>query len=115
MAALFVIDIQTELASNPDTEIPHAARIRDAAAKILEVARSLPSQPIYFVQHEDAPGGSLIRGSKMWELVFTPQIGAANETLVAKTTSAYSWPELRRKTDEAQETHSNPIRPSRMA
>ncbi|KAK7425932.1 hypothetical protein QQZ08_007646 [Neonectria magnoliae] len=87
-SALFVIDIQKGLAANPETEIPHAARIRDVGDKILSVARSQKPAPlIVFVQHEETPDdGDLVEGSESWKLVFTPRPGAENEILVAKRT-----------------------------
>ncbi|UNI23933.1 hypothetical protein JDV02_009722 [Purpureocillium takamizusanense] len=93
--ALFVIDIQKELADDPQTEIPHAARIRDAGDRILDAARNLASsvpqgkQPalIVFVQHEERPEqGTLANGSEPWKLVFNPREGAKDEILVAKIT-----------------------------
>lgn len=90
--ALFVIDIQNEMAGNAKTEIPTADRIREAGTKILETSRGLvaPSgtQPalIVFVQHEEKPeNGSLVRGTEPWKLVFNPNEGAKDEILVAKT------------------------------
>ncbi len=99
--ALFVIDIQNELAGNPQTEVPSAARIRAAGEHILAASRALagaaapkadgqkPALTI-FVQHEESPesGGSLVRGAELWKLVFPPREGAADEILVAKTTRA---------------------------
>ncbi|KAJ5168397.1 uncharacterized protein N7482_003991 [Penicillium canariense] len=93
--ALFVIDIQADLAQNPRTEIPYAARIRDVGAAVLskariaidnELGRGLGANlSIIIVQHHETPeNGSLVRGSKPWELVFKPR----NETerIVEKTT-----------------------------
>ncbi|OKO97723.1 hypothetical protein PENSUB_9885 [Penicillium subrubescens] len=93
--ALFVIDIQADLAQDPRTEIPHAARIRDVGAAVLskariaidnELGRGLGANlSIIIVQHHETPeNGSLVRGSKPWELVFKPR----NETerIVEKTT-----------------------------
>lgn len=94
--ALFVIDIQADLAQDPRTEIPHAARIRDFGTVILskariaidnEIRRGLDTNlSIIIVQHHETPEkGSLVKGSKSWELVFKPR----NETerVVEKTTS----------------------------
>ena len=94
--ALFVIDIQRELAQNPQTEIPHAQRIRDAGDAILSRARSnidgerssgnLPNLKIIVVQHEESPeDGTMVRGSKAWELVYAPRQGNDAESLVSKT------------------------------
>lgn len=98
--ALFVIDIQNELAGNPETEVPSAARIRDVAGQILAASRALAGAPsrdgrdaalTVFVQHEEDPasGGSLVNGAELWKLVFPPKDGAADEILVAKTTRTY--------------------------
>ncbi|KAF1810089.1 Isochorismatase hydrolase [Eremomyces bilateralis CBS 781.70] len=95
--ALFVIDIQHELAGDPTTQIPHASRIIDAASNITLATRAAideqswegvePDCLIVVVQHEEAPeGGTLLRGSKAWELVFPPRCGDLNEMLVAKRT-----------------------------
>lgn len=94
--ALFVIDIQGELARDPATQIPHAGRVVQAGQKILQAARraikngrgntdsSIPSI-IVFVQHEET-NGTLLRGSEAWQLVLPPQSGVETEMLVAKTT-----------------------------
>lgn len=98
--ALFVIDIQSELASDPTTAIPHAARIRGAGSALLDRARaaideSYPSSnlEIIIVQHaenpDDNPDATMIKGSKAWELVFPPRAACADERLVGKTTSTY--------------------------
>ncbi|KAF9766311.1 hypothetical protein IL306_001302 [Fusarium sp. DS 682] len=88
MSALFVIDIQKDLASDAKTEIPHAERIRDAGEQILRVARGIPTNPkpiIVFVQHEESPeSGPLVKGSKPWELVFKNDPNNARELLVSK-------------------------------
>jgi hypothetical protein len=95
--ALFVIDIQDELGGNSKTAVPHAARIREAGTSIIESARqridqarSIGKEPplsIIFVQHEEVPEeGTMINGSKAWELVFKPRDGDEAERLVAKTT-----------------------------
>ncbi|TQV95686.1 isochorismatase hydrolase [Cordyceps javanica] len=108
--ALFVIDIQNELAGSPQTQIPGAARIRAAGERILATSRALadgtpenygggggggigrvddqkPGLTV-FVQHEESPesGGTLVRDAEPWKLVFPPREGAADEILVAKTT-----------------------------
>jgi nicotinamidase-related amidase len=93
--ALFVVDIQAELAQDPTTEIPHAERIRHAGAQILarsraaiEQSRTLDQQPgleIVIVQHEDRPGaGTLAKGSRPWALVFEPRGGDGAERVVSK-------------------------------
>jgi len=127
--ALFVVDIQNELAGDPQTEIPHAARIRAAGDKILSAARNLASsapegkQPalIVFVQHEERPEqGTLVNGSEPWKLVFNPHDGAKDEILVAKTTRTWKSSIYREMTAVAKEcdpvnaanvsqgTHSSP-------
>ncbi|KAH6857398.1 Isochorismatase-like protein [Alternaria rosae] len=93
--ALFVVDIQVSLASNSSTEIPAAARIREAGTSILQRARQAidtaceqgrePDLEIVFVQHEEvAEKGDLVRGSEAWELVFKPREGDVWERLVGK-------------------------------
>ncbi|KAH8697864.1 Isochorismatase-like protein [Talaromyces proteolyticus] len=92
--ALFVIDIQNELAVNDDTRIPHAERIRNSGEKILQAARTVidsyrekaATSPfiIVFVQHEDS---CLVVGSKPWELVFKPRPNVEQEILISKKTS----------------------------
>ncbi|KAM3439532.1 hypothetical protein NHJ13734_003697 [Beauveria thailandica] len=101
--ALFVIDIQNELAGHPQTEVPGAARIRAAGSQILRSSRALadaaaaaaatpPDQQqkpalTVFVQHEEKPeSGTLVRGAEPWKLVFPPREDAADEILIAKTT-----------------------------
>jgi nicotinamidase-related amidase len=95
-SALFVIDIQNELAADPQTEIPHASRVREVGGKILSAARGLAALPgkmptlIVFVQHEEPPeDGTLIRGSEAWKLVFNPLADADCEILIAKNTGKY--------------------------
>lgn len=99
-SALFVIDIQRELAYDPKTQIPHADRIRSAGEKILSAARGIIDQyrtaqkqspsVIVFVQHEEKPDqGTLVRDTEPWRLVFEPRDGVQEERLVAKTTRQY--------------------------
>lgn len=96
-SALFVIDIQRELAQDPKTRIPHADRICSAGEKILSAARDIVDQyqtarkqspsVIVFVQHEEKPDeGTLVRDTEPWRLVFEPRDGIQEERLVAKTT-----------------------------
>lgn len=94
-SALFVVDIQRDLALDPKTSIPHAERIRTAGDKILVAARDIidsyrntnqesPSI-IVFVQHEEKPEqGTLVRDTEPWKLVFEPREGVKEEILVAK-------------------------------
>jgi hypothetical protein len=93
--AIFVIDIQVELAQNATTEIPHAGRIRGAGTRILQRARQVidsaseygrvPDLEIVFVQHQEvAEKGPLVKGSKPWELVFKPRDNNRWERLVSK-------------------------------
>lgn len=100
-SALFVIDIQRELAQDPKTQIPHAERVCSAGDQILVEARRIidsyrtegqrsPSI-IVFVQHEERPeDGTLLRDTEPWRLVFEPRQGVEEEVLVAKTTRAPS-------------------------
>jgi nicotinamidase-related amidase len=119
-SALFVIDIQHDLAGDPKTEIPHAARIRDAGEVILSAARGISqtegAQPplIVFVQHEEAPEeGPLVKGSDPWKLVFEPQTNNSREILVPKTTRmAHGISLCEFDIDEAQETRSSQTRDS---
>jgi nicotinamidase-related amidase len=95
--ALFVIDIQEELAGDLGTQIPHASRIKEAGTKILADARKVidmarekdqePPLSIIIVQHEEKPeDGTMIRGSKPWDLIFSPREGDEAERVVGKTT-----------------------------
>lgn len=96
-SALFVVDIQRELAQDPKTRIPHAERVCSTGEKILAAARTIidsyrsksqesPSL-IVFVQHEEKPDeGTLVRGTEPWHLVFDPREGVKEEILIAKTT-----------------------------
>ena len=100
--ALFTIDIQNELAIDPQTRIPHAERVLTASTEILKTARSiidahretsrLSPSIIVFVQHEESPteGGTLIKGTEPWELAFKPRDGIEEEILVEKTTGKSS-------------------------
>ncbi|PYH40845.1 Isochorismatase hydrolase [Aspergillus saccharolyticus JOP 1030-1] len=95
--ALFIIDIQKELAVDSKTRVPHADRVIASAEGILEAARSvidshrennqLSPWAIYFIQHEDSPEkGTLVRGSEPWELAFTPRVDVEEEIVIAKKT-----------------------------
>jgi nicotinamidase-related amidase len=95
--ALFVIDIQNDLATIPETKIPHADRVISAGKQILAAARGVidserkiertASGLIVVVQHEEKPeAGSLVRGTDPWKAVFPPRADDADEFLVAKTT-----------------------------
>ncbi|KAG5656880.1 hypothetical protein KAF25_011049 [Fusarium avenaceum] len=87
-SALFVIDIQKDLASDPKTQIPHAERIRRAGVDILSAVRGIETNPkpvIVFVQHEESPDrGPLVKGSDPWKLVFENDPSKTNERLVSK-------------------------------
>ncbi|KAH7242766.1 isochorismatase hydrolase [Fusarium tricinctum] len=87
-SALFVIDIQKDLALDPKTEIPHAERIRRAGADILSSIRGIETNPkpiIVFVQHEESPdSGPLVKGADPWKLVFENDPSKTNERLVSK-------------------------------
>lgn len=93
-AALFCIDMQAELAQDPQTEVPAAARMRDVGNSILSKARTAineqraqgvdPDLSILIVQHyETAEGATLVKGSKAWELVLRPV--DETERIVEKT------------------------------
>ena len=97
--ALFVIDIQNDLATDPKTRIPTAERIRTAGNRILSTARAIldrcradktgspPPALIVFVQHEEEPeSGPLVRGTEPWKLVFEPRDGVDEELLIFKST-----------------------------
>ncbi|OJJ42080.1 hypothetical protein ASPZODRAFT_105806 [Penicilliopsis zonata CBS 506.65] len=94
--ALFVIDIQNELIADPDTRIPTSERIIKASEEILNTAREAlglnsprkSPQIIVFIQHEEfPPEGTMLRGSKPWELFFPPRPSQEYEILVAKSTA----------------------------
>lgn len=99
-SALFVIDIQRELAQDPKTRIPLAAKVCTAGEKILAASRAIidayrakaaesPSI-IVFVQHEEKPeDGTLVKDTEPWKLVFEPREGVEEEILVAKTTREF--------------------------
>jgi nicotinamidase-related amidase len=96
--ALFVIDIQKELAADPKTRVPHYAKITQAGEAILKAARAFvdsyrnknESSPllIVFVQHEESAdgGGTLVRDTEPWRLVFEPRADVEEEILVSKHT-----------------------------
>ncbi|KAK3376159.1 Isochorismatase-like protein [Lasiosphaeria ovina] len=95
--ALFVIDIQNDLATHPETKIPHADRVLAAADKILATARTMlaasrqPDAPppalVVFVQHQERPDqGPLVKDTEPWRLVYEPRPDADEELLVSKTT-----------------------------
>lgn len=97
--ALFIIDIQNNLATDSSTQIPHASRILSAGTQIIAAARQVVSDAkaagsetplsLYFIQHEEpATSGPLVRGSEPWKLVFEP-IPERGEELIAKSTSKY--------------------------
>lgn len=95
-SALFVIDIQRELAQDPKTRMQHAERVCSAGENIIEAARKIidsyrnknqqsPSI-IVFVQHEEiAVEGTLVRDTEPWKLVFEPRDSVSEEILVSKT------------------------------
>ncbi|KAM7187559.1 Isochorismatase-like protein [Naviculisporaceae sp. PSN 640] len=95
--ALFIIDIQKALASDPQTQIPHAKRVKMATAEILAATyRFVYDAPedsynkIVYVQHEETPDrGPLQKGTPGWELVFKPtksDLLNCREMLVFKNT-----------------------------
>lgn len=92
--ALFCVDMQAELAQDPQTEVPAAARMRDVGKSILTKARTVikdqraqgvhPDLSIIIVQHyETGEGEALRKGSRAWELVFKPE--DETERIVEKT------------------------------
>lgn len=84
---LLVIDVQRDLASNPQTEIPSASTLRATLTTVLERARAVESSDLQlvFVQHHESPSsGPLQRGSDAWQLVFPPE--RPGEILVHKDT-----------------------------
>jgi hypothetical protein len=95
-SALFVVDIQDELGGDPATRVPHSDRIRQAGTELLGKARKAvdharqqskePDLTLIFVQHEELPPDTLVKGTKAWELLFPPKADDENELLVAKTT-----------------------------
>lgn len=96
--ALFVIDIQNELIADPETRIPNPERVIKASEEILKATRSIidlnNNRPspwlIVFVQHEEfPPEGTMLRGSKPWELLFHLRANQEDEILVAKSTGIY--------------------------
>lgn len=94
--ALFVIDIQNDLATDLKTRIPDAERIKVAGEEILSAARMQQGVPqiIIFVQHEERPeNGALVRGSEPWKLVFEPREDAPRERRIPK------WTRTRRPLD----------------
>ncbi|KAM7219747.1 putative isochorismatase hydrolase [Rhypophila decipiens] len=94
--ALFIIDIQKDLALNEATQIPHAERVKTATAAILSSARrylactTAGNDILVFVQHHEPPErGPLQKGTTAWELVFEPTeegLGKGREILVGKDT-----------------------------
>ena len=97
--AFFVIDIQRALADSRETEIPHARRIRDVGASILDKVRAnmdeaqsrgeAPGMDIIIVQHEETPDkGDLQLGTRAWQLVFPPR-PSPYEILVSKNVRTY--------------------------
>jgi hypothetical protein len=93
--ALFVIDIQVGIAQDPATEIRCAQRVRDAGTELLARSRAAITKArtqnqqadleIVVVQHEETPeSGTLLEGSKAWEVVFKPRGGDHGERFVSK-------------------------------
>jgi hypothetical protein len=93
--ALFVIDIQVGIAQDPATEIRCAQRVRDAGTELLARSRAAITKArtqnqqadleIVVVQHEETPeSGTLLKGSKAWEVVFKPRGGDHGERFVSK-------------------------------
>lgn len=79
--ALFIIDVQVDLADKADSEVPDAEAIREALNSLIKGVRdynqSVPSQKVQliFVQHNDRdPKDPLAKGKFTWELVFKPKV-----------------------------------------
>ena len=104
--ALFVIDIQNDLAASPKTRIPRWAEVRLAGTQLLSAARTAIAASkkeaeqkhhqdyaslslIVHVQHEEQPeDGPLQKGTEPWKLVFEP-LQCQDEWLVPKTTRTF--------------------------
>ncbi|MCO5565769.1 hypothetical protein L7F22_019444 [Adiantum nelumboides] len=80
--ALFIIDVQVDLAEKADSEVPDAEAIREALNSLIKGVRdynhnqSVTSQKVQliFVQHNDRnPKDPLAKGKSTWELVFKPK------------------------------------------
>ncbi|KAM7183013.1 putative isochorismatase hydrolase [Rhypophila sp. PSN 637] len=92
--ALFIIDIQKDLALDEATQIPHAERVKNATKAILASARRIlphtKNDILVFVQHHEPPErGPLQKGTTAWELVFEPTeegLTSGKEILVGKDT-----------------------------
>jgi nicotinamidase-related amidase len=103
--ALLPIDIQNDLATNPQTRIPHATRLLSAGSTILTSARAHIAAGaltagtesdlvIIHIQHEEpASSGALVRDTEPWQLALP---ALPTERVVGKSTaSAFeSNPEL---------------------
>jgi nicotinamidase-related amidase len=93
--AIFIVDIQADLATIEETRMPHAARVISAAKSVLERARAridmacdkgeTPPLELVFVQHhEDPSSGALVKDTDPWKLVLPPREGNKYERLVEK-------------------------------
>ena len=80
--ALFVIDVQVDLAQKADSEVPDAEAIREALSNLIKGVRdyndtektnAAQKVQLVFVQHNDLdPEDPLAKGKPTWELVFKP-------------------------------------------
>ncbi|KAH8646100.1 Isochorismatase-like protein [Xylariales sp. PMI_506] len=97
--ALFLIDVQNELAADASSKVPRADELLSALSSILAAARGIidvnrrEDQPkaspfiLVIVQHEEKPeDGNLVRDTDPWRLVFEPRLDVNEEWLVSKTT-----------------------------
>jgi nicotinamidase-related amidase len=95
--ALFVIDVQHELARDSAARVPHADRVCHNVDAVVTKARRYVDETkdsggasdllIVVVQHTETPEeGTLVKGSKEWELVFPPRDDCQEEILVEKST-----------------------------
>ncbi|KAH8884367.1 Isochorismatase hydrolase [Thozetella sp. PMI_491] len=85
--ALFVIDLQHGLATNPSSRVARGDELKLAASSLLDTVRGSGDTLVVVVQHEETPeSGDLVRGTEPWKVEFEPRPDDDNEWLVAKTT-----------------------------
>lgn len=89
--ALFVIDVQVDLAQDPATQIADATELRATLSTVLHHVRSVnaglqtPHVRLVFVQHNDRDADdALAMGKPGWQLVFAP-LTADGDWLVHKS------------------------------
>lgn len=81
-SALFIIDVQVDIADQVDSEVPDASAIRETLDKLIKgvrehnhsrVSNDSEKVQLIFVQHNDRnPEDPLAKGKPTWELVFKP-------------------------------------------